>query len=318
MNKITDENQLESLSALIDNHWYDNDEVAGNVLAGLQGHSQSNQQLREKYERYHLIRDVMQKEQSAIDMSGFADSVSAAIAKEPAIVSPAGVQRNRQARVIGDINGDSIPETRTLATDDRGANVQSLDSARQQKSERSAQKAGGFWSGRVGTGVGGVAVAASAAMVALLGYNLLEQQGSVQQGQQQVAEAPSLINPADSGSVALNANTALAQSTNVQSVLPAVSDSNQPVLEQFQNSGAGNNIQFVSNTSTYWVKDGKVNEPRNVALEKRLNMLLGHHIESSPTAGLSGMLPYSRLAGYDIPTPAAEPGVEVENAPAGQ
>lgn len=58
-------------------------------------------------------------------------------------------------------------------------------------------------------------------------------------------------------------------------------------------------VEFVSNKGTYWVTP---EEKRSAAAEKRLNMLLSAHIERSPTAERTGMLPYSRLVGYDSVT----------------
>lgn len=55
-------------------------------------------------------------------------------------------------------------------------------------------------------------------------------------------------------------------------------------------------VEYVSNTGTYWVTQ---EAERNQKTEQRLNMLLSTHIERSPTAERTGMLPYSRLVGYD-------------------
>ena len=50
-------------------------------------------------------------------------------------------------------------------------------------------------------------------------------------------------------------------------------------------------------SGSYWVAgDSGV---RRGASEARLNAFLSQHIESSPTAAQQGMLPYSRLVGYD-------------------
>lgn len=58
-------------------------------------------------------------------------------------------------------------------------------------------------------------------------------------------------------------------------------------------------VEYVSNKGTYWVNPEAT---RSAAAEKRLNMMLSAHIERSPTAERSGMLPYSRLVGYDSVT----------------
>ncbi len=308
-----DDQQLESLSALIDNHWYDDDEIAADVLANLQSPKQSSQHLRDKFERYHLVRDVMHKEVSNADLSGFSARVSAAIADEPAIVSPAGMNRKESLQPV--TYAESIDETGVTATeaasDDAVSQVRSLDDARREKAENESRKSSGFWSGRVGAGVGGFAVAASAAMVALLGYNLLEQQNATPDAAANRVAVNAEQTPGNTNGTTASLNN-LAQTGNAQTVLPVT---DQQVLQQLQNSSAANvNLEFVSNTSTYWVKEGDANQERNPALEQRLNMFFGQHIESSPTSGrLGGMLPYSRLAGYD--TPQSSSAVE---APADQ
>lgn len=58
-------------------------------------------------------------------------------------------------------------------------------------------------------------------------------------------------------------------------------------------------VEYVSNKGTFWVTP---TAKRNAEAERRLNMMLSAHIERSPTAERSGMLPYSRLVGYDSVT----------------
>lgn len=58
-------------------------------------------------------------------------------------------------------------------------------------------------------------------------------------------------------------------------------------------------VEFVSNKGTYWATP---EAKRSAAAEQRLNTMLSAHIERSPTAERSGMLPYSRLVGYDSVT----------------
>jgi len=88
-------------------------------------------------------------------------------------------------------------------------------------------------------------------------------------------------------------------------------------LNVWQSSGGGSNVgvqsvatttvpgqvlpevEYVSNKGTYWVTP---QAERSADAERRLNMLLSTHIESSPTAERTGMLPYSRLVGYDSVT----------------
>ena len=56
-------------------------------------------------------------------------------------------------------------------------------------------------------------------------------------------------------------------------------------------------VELVANTGAYWSAPGEA--VRRASSEARLNMFLSQHIESSPTAEREGMLPYSRLVGYD-------------------
>ena len=60
------------------------------------------------------------------------------------------------------------------------------------------------------------------------------------------------------------------------------------------------NVELVANTASsgaYWSDAGS--RERRADSEARLNMFLSQHIESSPTGERQGMLPYSRLVGYD-------------------
>lgn len=332
MSKMNSDKQLEALSALIDNQWSDSDADQADqaeqkeLLAALSGSKQPNPLMREKFERYHMIRDVMHKDLGPVDMSGFGLKVSAAIAKEPTIVSPA---RMLGAREIGEETtapaaSEAVTDARSDASDsvtvqDRveAPNPDELQQKRLQKNqaaeasrEQNQQKAGGFWSGRVGAGVGGFAIAASAAMVALVGFNLLEQQdqtgnpllaeqgGEVPVTTAQIADAGDNTGANPAGQTNALATLAPDAGAGVQAVLPVT---DQQTLQSIRQSQAP--IQFVSNASTFWVKDGQTNTPRNPALEKRLNHLLGQHIESSPTSRFGGMFPYSRLAGYDVSRP---------------
>jgi len=343
MSKVNSDNkQLEALSALIDNQLSDQDSI-GNVtskselLSSLYGSKQANPVLREKFERYHMIRDVMHKELGPVDMSGFGDRVAAAIAKEPTIVSPVRMtgQKDAEARAEAEAVSDTAVELDatvaksdtltdvTSSAADESVAAESVTDIRDAAAARSARTTpGGFWTGRVGAGVGGVAIAASAAMVALLGFNLLEQQeqGSnaivaEQGGDVTVTTTLAGQTNADSSaplateklSVQGTALATLAPGNGAQAVLPVT---DQAALQNIQNirQSAPAPIQFVSNASTHWVRSGESDTPRNPALEKRLNHLLGQHIESSPTSRFGGMFPYSRLAGYDVSQPAAQPG----------
>ncbi len=49
---------------------------------------------------------------------------------------------------------------------------------------------------------------------------------------------------------------------------------------------------------THWQLQ-RVDQPRDPAVEKRLNLYLADHMEFANSGKLQGMLPYSRLVGYD-------------------
>ncbi len=114
---------------------------------------------------------------------------------------------------------------------------------------------------------GGLAVAASVALATVFGLNFMKQADNGDQPQAIAALPAAQVSPALPGQV-----------------LPQ--------------------IELVANRGTYWVKsatDASANSPteRNAMQEERLNMFMAQHIEHSPTTSLQGMLPYSRLVGYD-------------------
>lgn len=57
------------------------------------------------------------------------------------------------------------------------------------------------------------------------------------------------------------------------------------------------NFKRVNNTGTYWVVDDE--KVRDSELEAHLNSYLSDHIEFATMRNVGGMLPYSKLVGYD-------------------
>lgn len=114
---------------------------------------------------------------------------------------------------------------------------------------------------RWGLGAAGLGIAASAALATVVGLDYWQTQSW------------------SSPSPALVADVAPAAVQN----LPAV-------------AGQSPQVQLVSNQGVYWSsgQDGQ-----RASAEQRLNQLLGDHIEYSPGGDWNGMLPYSRLVGYD-------------------
>ncbi|MEE9335936.1 MAG: RseA family anti-sigma factor [Granulosicoccaceae bacterium] len=114
------------------------------------------------------------------------------------------------------------------------------------------------------TAFGGLAIAASVALATVFGLNFMQTADNGDQPQAIAALPTTQVNPVILGQV----------------VLPQ--------------------IELVANRGTYWVNasvDSSVD--RNANQEERLNMFLAQHIEHSPTTSHQGMLPYSRLVGYD-------------------
>lgn len=115
--------------------------------------------------------------------------------------------------------------------------------------------------------MGGLAVAASVALATVVGLNYLRSDTTAPNDNvQAVASLPELSSP---------------------QVLPG------QVLPQ---------IELVANRGSYWVNSA-ADADRDAKKEARLNMFMSQHIENSPTASYRGMLPYSRLVGYDEISP---------------
>lgn len=114
----------------------------------------------------------------------------------------------------------------------------------------------------LGTGMTGFALAASVAAVTVVGMNIWQQQS-----------------PAKPESLAAIGNTSI--------------DGSNAFSQQVQGAPLPA-VDLVANTGSFWISP---QSSERVSYEERLNMLLSHHIENSPTA--DGLLPYSRLVGYE-------------------
>ncbi len=118
--------------------------------------------------------------------------------------------------------------------------------------------------------VGGLAIAATVAAVSVLGLRYLQ--------------------PVSEPGAEIAQSTPAVTTTVVASNLP---ESTQPLPI----APVSVDIQRVNNTGTYWTIDKQ--RVRNTELEKRLNSYLSDHIEFATMQNVGGMLPYSRLVGYD-------------------
>lgn len=287
---------LEALSASMDDSCTDRQELS-DLFDRIQQSSPIATELKQKFESYHLVRDAMHNDLSAACTPDFSARVSAAIANEPPIVSAAagGRSLNRGA----DVNY-ATPVATQQDIDKVASQPESeyapveLSGYREEKS-KAKKSAGNVF----GAGIGGLAVAASAALIALVGFNVLDQSGlnGAPTGTEVAATATDntndVVTPVVINQIATNASASDAATG---------STAGRALVNSLQVAP----VEFVSNTTTFWVRDGKSGTAaRNPANEKRLNKLLTRHFENSPTARIGGILPYARIVGYDT-TPAAD------------
>ena len=226
--------ERQTLSRLMDGEWADLKPAES--VVGLC----KNDELKAKWERYHLIRDVMRNEPVEVD-SALSLRISAAIADEPSY-----------SNVTALSGGMSTADA----------------SAAHTESTSTVTPIGVMPKWR--TSLVGLGIAASVAMVTVVGMNQL-QEGN-QPGNQ-------------------SAQVAAATDNAPASVVTAEEAFSQQVpgapLPQ---------VEFVANTGAFWVSPDST---KRVEAEEKLNMFLSQHIENSPTTVREGMLPYSRIVGYD-------------------
>jgi len=118
---------------------------------------------------------------------------------------------------------------------------------------------------RWGMGAAGFGIAASAALATVFGMDFLQGQNTL---------SPQAI--------VAGVNAPLASPVQT---LPAL-----------VNQGGSSQIELVSNRGSYWVSS---QDGQRADTEARLNHLLGDHIEQTTASDWRGMMPYSRLVGYD-------------------
>jgi len=189
--------------------------------------------LRKKWARYHLIRDVIKSEPVQADEQ-LVSSICAAIADEPAYTN------------ITPFSGAS----------ESGDTIAMVASNQEEKKTRFST---------LNTGLTGFALAASVALITVVGMNAFNAQGI----------------PQSDNSLASNER---ATDVNVNAFSQQVEGVPLPQVE------------LVGNTGSYWVSPQTSERVDN---DQRLNMFLSQHLENSPTASREGLLSYSRLVGYD-------------------
>ncbi|MBX2879967.1 MAG: hypothetical protein KTR32_08550, partial [Granulosicoccus sp.] len=141
----------------------------------------------------------------------------------------------------------------------------------------------------------GFALAASVALVTVVGLNYFDQHGAgninttVAENSEQLPGKLTGQNPKLDG----------LQQTTVNDQAVAVAGSSSEATSAFSRQIDGASlpvVDYVSNVGSYWVSPESSERVRD---EQRLNMMLSRHLDNSPTSGREGLLPYSRLVGYD-------------------
>ena len=284
----TDKNyQEQKLSQLMDGEWHglDRSECVASLCA--------DETLRGKWARYHMIRDAMNNEPVEADLA-LVSRICSAIEQEPAYtnITPFSPAAGADAH-----NDDiSLAERQVSEPASEYENTAVAEPVKAQMSAvaklEPSSEVSNIRSGRaswVTTGVAGFALAASVALVTVVGVNVLDQ-GSPASGVSVVAN--------DSGSRADtqltngDASLPLTQTASVDNATPL------PQADLLQGDSAVLPVvDFVSNTNSgsFWVSP---DSQTRVSDEESLNMMLSQHIENSPTATREGLLPYSRLVGY--------------------
>lgn len=255
MKETDNHTNKEMLSQLMDGEWHElnpSDCVAAVC---------DDEKLRAKWARYHMIRDAMHKEPMQTDQS-LVSRICDAIDDEPAYsnissLSGAAVQPLQ----AGEQNTDA---STSMSSDSDNGQVVAIDSAAAVKRPS--------W---VNTGVAGLALAASVALVTVVSLNL--------------------VGPQTSSDVSTTAEAGLIEPGT------AVVDSGAPLndLGTFESGDRSvlPTVDFVSNSGAYWTSPSS---SERVSDESRLNRMLSNHLEQAPTAVREGgLLPDSQLEGSE-------------------
>lgn len=263
-NKQTSEQKL---SQLMDGEWHELN--PSECVAALC----KDDSLRAKWSRYHMIRDIMKNEPVAADQN-LASRICAAIDDEPSYTNITAL--NTHPAASEQTTANSADTSTTVSAEQDSHQVEQLTARSAALMQAPVESAAPVESGRGGaseakndsmfkTGLTGFALAASVALVTVVGMNIWQ-----------------------------------SQSTNQIQSVASVSPQSAPVANEIRLQPVANSslpeIEFVSNTGSYWVSPETTERSVN---EQRLNMMLSQHFENSPTADREGLLPYSRLIGYD-------------------
>ena len=299
---MSESNNLSSklkLSQLMDGEWHQLN--PSECVASLC----SDDELRGSWMRYHLIRDAIRSEPVKADevlVSRICDAIKDEPVysnirpfNTPAIQHSAHAsseqsfagQADKSPATVLDVGGSGVVERLTSSADSLAAQKpgMSADSSEAVASDTVAQddKSEASW---FKTGLAGFGLAASVALATVVGLNLFQQQP--------LETLPTVASNDTAGSTDIAAAPVSQQEIVVardDSIETSIVDNSVP-----QNDSANLPfVEFVSNEGAFW--ESPLSSER-VADEDRLNMLLSLHIENSPTTIREGLLPYSRLVGY--------------------
>ena len=281
----------ESLSCLMDGEWRELD-VRRCVEAACR-----DEALRAKWSRYHLARDAMRREVTAGGGVSMVERIRSRLADEPAHTNVTvmfdgvgtgaefGGADARGAAPAAASGAESAPidspGARTAASAPApgpAAPGPAAAGARPAAPSRRVR-----WSGLFG----GAALAASVALATVFGLDALRGGALSVDGDEETLRVASLpASPPAPPLVAASGDARDGFSRQIAGV-PL------PEVDLVANSGNGAD----AGTGAYWTLPGE--SARRADSEARLNLFLSQHIEHSPAAEHQGMLPYSRLVGYD-------------------
>jgi hypothetical protein len=222
-------------------------------------------ELRNKWARYHLIRDVLKNEPVQADIQ-LVTRICAAIADEPAYSNITSIAIHPQVQAPVALTGET-------------ASDQSLAGSGRSGSGNSGSRFAVPRKDWLRTGMSGFALAASVAAVTVVGMDLWQQQ--------QPAQGQSVASSNTAGSSSAGAFFA-SNTTGPLEYSPVFYRQNQGLRLP--------EVDLVANNGSFWVSPQSAHR---VVDENRLNLFLTQHLESSLTADREGLLPYSRLVGYD-------------------
>ena len=234
-----------------------------------------------RWSRYHLIRDLIKQE--PVDTgSTLASRISAAIQDEPNYSNITSIGNQAQPAIDDtDASTDSATTTSTSEMVEPDSAV--AESANVQVATPAKRS---FWA----TGATGFALAASVAAVTVVGMNIWQDQAAVSPAAGLAVNATA---EAGNNVLASEQGSPVADGLNSESLNVADAFSRQEPTAVLPE------VELVANTGVYWVSPLTA---ERVPDEERLNQFLSQHIENSPTAGREGLLPYSRLVGYEKST----------------